>query len=283
MIYLQKAFLKHLLCGILFLLVGVTKGQNQNPLKDPHFSVTPDFEDTFTNQAFTQSNWNIGHTWGLLNAGQNNVVISLALPQWNNITFSSAGMKITPKEEVVTHNGHTLDYTTGIIHSQNKFHYGILQVEAKLAKGTGFHNAFWTFESSPNPPVCKNEEIDIMEVSGSLSTQCQINQPNLHYGWHDPTDPSDPCKQWHQPESFDTELDLSQAYHTYAVAWLPHEITWFFDGKVIRRLATGGNNAPFTPMHSNSSIPSLLTHIYISLAINNWKHPDASTPFGQLV
>ncbi len=116
------------------------------------------------------------------------------------------------------------DYISGTIttfpYSQT---YGVFAMSAKLPRGNGLWPAFWLIPADKSWPP----EIDIMEVVGrepsTVYTTVHTNYPKREtatgYGTV-------------------TNLDLSAAYHEYAVDWGPERINWYFDGKLVYTLPT---------------------------------------------
>jgi beta-glucanase (GH16 family) len=71
--------------------------------------------------------------------------------------------------------------------------------------------------------------------------------------------------KWH---AYDGKLDLSAAFHVYGVDWQADSVTWYFDGKVVKKF-TRALAIPHKPMY-----------ILIDLAVGGWiSFPDAKTPF----
>lgn len=97
------------------------------------------------------------------------------------------------------------------------FKYGRIEARIKGAIGTGTWGAFWLLGANiaTKPwPACG--EIDIAEFVG--------RDPNTNYGT--PHGPS-------TSTSFTTQVKggVGNNYHTYALDWLPDQITWYLDGK----------------------------------------------------
>ena len=93
------------------------------------------------------------------------------------------------------------------------FEYGYVQVEARIAMGTGLWPALWLAASNLQWPP----EIDIMEHWDSAS----------YYGTYQ-----------HITDSFSEENshvgvpDIS-GWHTYSVSWEPGKITWYVDNEPV--------------------------------------------------
>lgn len=103
------------------------------------------------------------------------------------------------------------------------FQYGLIEARMKMAAGGGTWPALWLLGTSLNKktawPNCG--EIDIVETQGNnpLSVLGTIHGPG-YSGGSAKTD-----------TTFAAD-DVSNAFHTYGVLWLPNKISWLLDGKV---------------------------------------------------
>jgi len=111
--------------------------------------------------------------------------------------------------------------------------YGYFEMEAKLPRGRGVWPAFWLFAH----PGERRPEIDIMEAYpagegwGFVDKQ-GMYRPNV-YGttvWIGDGNSAG------GPAMHETHVDLSAGFHKYAVKWEPHEISFYFDGKPMKKL-----------------------------------------------
>jgi len=149
----------------------------------------------------------------------------------SNSFVSNGNLHIVAKNETVTQNGVTLDYTSARLNSKYAFTYGRVDVRAKLPFGDGTWPAIWTlgknvaetgaywetqgFGTTPWP-ACG--EIDIME-----------------HGLHAVNEVS--CAL-HTPSSFGATIntetfplpDVANNYHVYSMNWSPNQITFMIDG-----------------------------------------------------
>jgi beta-glucanase (GH16 family) len=96
--------------------------------------------------------------------------------------------------------------------------YGVYAISAKVPSGHGLWPAFWLVPADKSWPP----EIDIMEAIGrepsTLYTTVHTNGPNGHTA---------------KGQATDTHIDLSSAFHEYAVDWGPERINWYFDRKLV--------------------------------------------------
>jgi len=149
----------------------------------------------------------------------------------NHITVDQTNLKITLDNN---NNGSTVaSYGCGEVQSISKQSYGLYEVRMKTAKGSGLNSTFFTYTGSPT-----HDEIDFEFLDKNTST-VQLNYfvggvntggVNINLG-------------------FDSSAD----YHNYAFAWLPKQIIWYVDGKIVRQTASG------------VKIPSNLSKMYFSL------------------
>jgi hypothetical protein len=125
--------------------------------------------------------------------------------------------------------------------------YGIFEMRCKLPRGNNVASAFWLWSGST--------EIDVFEANGDG----RLHTNNVH-NWS-VSEPHPTC----QAQVVKQEgLDLSQEFHTYAVAWTPQKVTFFFDGRVTRTVS----NIVTHPVPAN---------IIINLSVNNGANPRDST------
>ncbi len=133
--------------------------------------------------------------------------------------------------------------------------YGVFAMSAKLPAGKGLWPAFWLMPADKSWPP----EIDVMEV---ISTKPGTLYTTVHTAF--------PTRQTVFGQGNETHLDLSAAFHEYAVDWGPEQIDWYFDGKLV---------------YSQPTPPDLHQPCYIiaNLAVgkpDSWGGaPDAATHF----
>lgn len=138
------------------------------------------------------------------------------------------------------------------------FSYGYFEARLKMPAGGGTWPAFWTLGSNiSSVPWPRSGELDIMEYAG--------NNPNrstsaAHYqnegGSHE-----------YKSGGKTLATALSDDYHTYAMLWLPSEVTFLVDGKpsfVLNRRDTGLTYWPFGP-NSNGVNPKM--YLILNLAM----------------
>ena len=97
------------------------------------------------------------------------------------------------------------------------FKYGRIEARVKGPTGNGSWAAFWMLGANIDErpwPGCG--EIDVVELLG--------RDPNKVYGT-----PHGPASG--QSYTVDIDAGFANDFHTYAVDWLPDQITWYLDGK----------------------------------------------------
>lgn len=147
-------------------------------------------------------------------------------------------------------------WTSGKFTSLGKKHftYGYFESRMKMPSGGGTWPAFWTLGSnigSVSWPACG--ELDIMEYAGNSPgrTTSAVHYANI-FGDHE--------YKSGRIESIDV---LAYSYHTYGMLWLPNELTFFFDGRVVttvKKSDTGLTYWPFGP--STKSVPPKMYVIF---------------------
>ena len=204
------------------------------------------WQDEFEKDELDLTKWNT-ENW----AAEKNNELQFYTPY--NVTSENGLLRIISKKE----NYRGRNYTSGAIHSKNKFsfQYGKVEMSAKLPKGQGIFPAFWMM---PNLEETWLPEIDIIEMVGHKPEEIW-----MVYHWID-----DNGKLVNVHSNY-IGKDFSQNFHTFGIEWSPENITWLIDGK--KRFST------------DQSIPSEEMYLYLNTAIGgDWPgSPDATTIFPQ--
>lgn len=183
-----------------------------------------------------------------------------------NVVVSEGLLKLVAKKENVVYSydnqNYSRSYTSGAINTgfDYTFNTGYVEGRIKLPKGTGFWPAFWTVCQSEWPWMScwpQGGEIDILEVIGNDTNILHTTQHYAQSGSH---------------ASSGTEtnvgVDLSSAFHTYAIDWQKDSITWYLDG---RQIYSTPNYIPASQPHK------LVLNLNIGGA---WPgNPDSTTKF----
>lgn len=129
----------------------------------------------------------------------------------------ASGNLVIKSNPDTSHSGY--QYASGFLDTSGKytFTYGRYEINAKLPYGKGLWPAHWLVSAYLCWPV--GAEIDILE---SISNPMSQIYGTYHFGAY--------CNNNIANGSmYDTHVDLSQSYHTYAVEWNQTSITWFWD------------------------------------------------------
>lgn len=111
----------------------------------------------------------------------------------------------------------TFPWRSGMVDtfSSHEFKYGYVQVVAKIPAGAGLWSALYLLPRSEKWPP----EIDILETHGEVPSIAQLTLHAVGL-------PQDHVL-------YNTHENLASKYHTYAVNWEPHSVTWYLDGKKV--------------------------------------------------
>lgn len=117
-------------------------------------------------------------------------------------------------------------YSSGRILTKGKlaFKYGKIEARIKMPRGGGTWPAFWTLGSNiadKGWPKCG--EIDIIESVGNSPQWVSVALHGPEYSGGS-----------NIGRSFLNATNLSDSYHTFGIEWIPGQISWTFDGKIIQ-------------------------------------------------
>ncbi len=161
-----------------------------------------------------------------------------------------------PEPEWAYNKWLTYNFTSGVIHSKDKFNFtrGYIEGSFRMPNSKGFWPAFWMLNNNNDGPP----EIDILEV---LTNQPKILYTAFHYG-----------NSWAELSSFGQAHaflpNLGDDFHTYGLEWSKDALIWFFDGRQVGRA--------FKKADWINTCQDM--YILINLAIGGWaENPDDST------
>ena len=202
--------------------------------------------------------WRSSFLWGLRsNAGSNEVQYygdaSAGVNPFTLRDTTGAGiLDITARQASGLPEGAT--WSSGLLITSSSLvqTYGLFEIRAKIAEGSGFWPAFWLGRADLIWPA----EIDVFEVLG--------NRPGQLYS----TVHSGATAGGHQEDqrAYWAAQDLSKNFHTYAVSWRPDFITFYLDGTELHRVATPADL--HAPMY-------MLTNLAVGGA-GSWAGPAAN-------
>jgi len=238
------------------------------------------FEDNFDGESLNTDIWSydIGNGFfepdGTFVPGWGNQ--ELQSYQEDNVRVEDGQLIIEAKDQDVTDETGTYNYTSGKIHTKGNFSqtYGRFEARMSLPAGQGFWPAFWMMpEDDVYGAWAASGEIDIMENAGATPNKVG---GAIHYGSQWPNNRYT-AGDYHFEEGFDT-TDMS----TYAVEWEPGEIRWYVNDELYQTLnnwtAKDGDAA------TKFSYPAPFDqdfYMILNLAVGGWYGgaPDAETVF----
>lgn len=124
--------------------------------------------------------------------------------------------------EGTTDTGIPYPYVSGILTTKHSFAVkapALLEARIKVPKGQAVWPAFWALNQAGGHPP----EIDVMEYNGMLPTKNAVGQFQGTNG----------NLIWHRTVTKDLGVDLSDAFHTYGVAWSDDGLYFYVDGTPI--------------------------------------------------
>jgi beta-glucanase (GH16 family) len=134
-------------------------------------------------------------------------------------------------------------FSTAIIKSKERSHYGYYEARAKSMKAA-VCNAFWLYDPLEESVKYRegeySEEIDIFEVFGKAN---KIENQRAYYAavhrYQTPYVESLVNKRKYKLENRYTRLevdyDFHEDFHIYGLLWTPDELVWYLDGKEVFR------------------------------------------------
>lgn len=206
------------------------------------------WSDEFDGREINDHFWTIQQGGGIW--GNNEMQYYTANPK--NCRLENGKLIIAGQKE--DYNG--MHYTSARISTKEKvdFHFGSIEIKAKLPKGKGLLPAIWLMPTENiYSPRRKNGEIDIVEMLSE--------DPKVIYGVaHFLTE-----KKSKESIKYYYGEDLSKDFHVYALEWNSRQLKWLIDNQVYYTLdlekTFEGDFNPFTKRF----------YLIINLAIGgNW-------------
>ncbi len=188
------------------------------------------WSDEFDGNSLDTNNW-YHQTFGP-NGGQwFNGEIQHYTDSPTNSFVNNGNLHIVAKQETITQNGVTLDYTSARLNSKFAFTYGRVDVRAKLPEGNGTWPAIWTLGKNISETGAYWETQGFGTTSWPACGEIDI----MEHGLHATNEIS-----WaiHTPSSSGATVntdklvlpDVSDNYHVYSINWSPNQITFLVDG-----------------------------------------------------
>ena len=251
--------------------MSVTADEHDNGNSEPNWQMT--WNDEFDEGSLDEDKWRIdigngfydGDEW--IEGWGNNESQSY---QRDNVFVEDGKLVLEAREETVSDDKGTYDYTSGKVLTDESFSqaYGRFEASMKLPEGQGYWPAFWMM---PQDDVyggwAASGEIDIMENRGAETDKVGAA---IHYGdmWPDNT---------YSEQSYTfPEGESTTDFNEYAIEWEPGEIRWYvndelYSTKTEWSTAYGAYPAPFDQEF----------FMILNLAVGGWYggEPDETTEF----
>lgn len=172
------------------------------------------FNDEFTDAALSAL-WNVGFWF--------NYTINNELQAYRpeNVRTGTGTLNLLAEKRATTTTwGEAMGYASGAVTTRGKFAFtfGVAEARLRVPRGRGFYPQFWLLPSNKRSPP----EIDVLQVVGNDPGVARFN-----YNWMDENGIP------HAQPMTAAKGDLSTAYHTYSVQWLPDSVTYYVDGAVV--------------------------------------------------
>lgn len=209
---------------------------SSNDLSCPSNSWKLVFNDEFNGNTIDASKWYTYYPYGGdsdRTHGENEGQIYLD----DNVVVNGGKLQLIAKRQQYTWNGHSRDYTSGMIHSKApfSFYYGKMEIKGKIPSGMGFWPAFWLYGSNAN-------EIDVFEFEGENPTRLKTNVHSKYEG------------NDHDWDEAYNGVDFSLSSHIYTVEWEPNQIIFKVDNTEIRRMPRYWKVFWGSPLYCNDAI-----------------------------
>ncbi|MBL0342776.1 MAG: glycoside hydrolase family 16 protein [Bacteroidetes bacterium] len=227
--------------------------------------------DEFTGKELDTSKWNNTYPWGRtlycnreqqyytdnanieLEKGILNLVVRKEPVTAKVLHWESDTSPLLCNDKEVGKNLKPFEFTSAMIYSTKKYHYGYYEIKFKSDEGKGLWPAFWLYAGHDN------DEIDIFELKGERNSE-------FHVDVHCPKG----CNNYKTTlgllkKNWGDYLKTSSAWHTgfniIGLEWTPDYIKWYLNGRgvaywkgkmaypaaVIANLALPSNDGPFGP------------------------------------
>jgi beta-glucanase (GH16 family) len=153
-----------------------------------------------------------------------------------NLIITTKRITQPPKNGGICYVG-LCSFTSGRLDTQGKisFKYGFIEARIKMPVGSGNWPAFWMLGDNINQVGWPySGEMDIVEIHSDRPT---TTTSATHFSTTDT--PNTCCGNARFVfDEVAVGVDVSSEFHTYAIAWLPNSISYYFDGRLV------GNTTP---------------------------------------
>lgn len=121
-------------------------------------------------------------------------------------------------------------------------------------------SAFWFAYNEPRGPESWWTEIDVFEYSTSTKNGAN-HRFELHTNAHVHRAPNNIMEELEDsiplrtPKSYSIDVDLTKDFHVYALDWSEDAITWYLDGRKIRRIRNKYWHRPMALQMDSETFP----------------------------
>ncbi|MDF2457459.1 MAG: glycoside hydrolase family 16 [Cytophagaceae bacterium] len=229
------------------------------------------FYDEFNGTTLDGTKWNYDLGNGCPNlCGWGNNEKEYYTNSTQNVNVTGGYLNLTARYSP-NHLNSGSDFTSGKIHTRNKFDraYGRFEAKMKLPVGTGLWPAFWllpTDNDYGNWPT--SGEIDIMEYRGDRQN---IADATVHYGsaW--------PNNQYDGDHYTLANGTFSGDFHEFAVEWAPGVMRFYVDNVLYKTETQTPNSLNPASNHAVNWPWDKRFYVIFNLALGGWFSGNPST------
>lgn len=156
-----------------------------------------------------------------------------------NAWIEGGNLVISALKEDFEGKGKQAKYTAASLITKGKydFHYGRIEVRAKIPEGRGIWPAIWFLGTDQSKGWPKCGEIDLMEYVGFDPNTLHFN---IHTGKYNHVKKTNKGKAVKVP-------DAAKEWHVYALEWYKDRLEFFLDGKQVFSFADEGSGSEAWP------------------------------------
>jgi len=171
--------------------------------------------------------------------------VGFSISRKENVSIKNGNMMIALRKGTFTDpiSGKTYNASGGGLITREKFRFGFYEVAAKFSPIKGWHEAFWTFWNNSNNPDTyvvgwRNKtftEFDITEHPKDYAD----NKYTFGIYEHIYSDGQDNLSSI-QRDNFNTDVEVSSAFHIYGFEYTPEYLNYFFDRELVKTVDLEG-------------------------------------------
>jgi beta-glucanase (GH16 family) len=185
-----------------------------------------------------------------------------------NVTEQGGNLRIEAKNETITCNGVTKNYSSGQAVSPFSLAYGYFEIRAKIPNGDGLWPAFWFWSGCGSNAY---SEIDVFEFCG-----CNCRE-FLAGSWYETDyDGINEGIEWATHKVQEIDIDGSNAcenFHTYGLEWTNDILGFYVDDSLKHTIPNHRNHNPM-PVILNLAVEGCTAGCNVSHYCGNltWQH-----------